>query len=192
LRSTFSRARARIFAIAVAVFAVGGVAYATIPNAGVISGCYLKSGGTLRVIDATTAKCSSKETALNWNVQGATGATGPTGPTGPDGPTGPGGPAGISGYELVSESSTDADLFEPGRLDVTVQCPTGKKFLGGGYAFYLVPPGFAPQWTPPERVNALPQEFGGTASYAVTVIHPIPAGDGAKLTATAACANVAG
>ena len=201
LSSVLARARARVrmpsayeaCALAVAALALGGVAYATIPSNGVINACYLKSGGTLRVIDATSTKCSAKETSLNWNVQGAAGPTGPVGPDGAAGPTGPAGPAGISGYERVTKSRPDLDSFDPGRLDVTVECPAGKKFLGGGYAFYLVPPGFAPQWTPPERVQALPEAFEGSPDlYSVTAIHPIPAGYGAKLTARAACANVAG
>ena len=64
--------------------------------------------------------------------------------------------------------------------------------MGGGYAFYLVPPQFAPQYTPAERVNALPEVNGdGIHQYVVTVIHPIPQGYGAKLKATIACAYVA-
>ncbi len=47
-----------------------------------ISGCYTKSGGTLRVIDSSTGKCSAKETALNWNVEGAQGPAGPARPAG--------------------------------------------------------------------------------------------------------------
>jgi hypothetical protein len=179
-------------AIAIASLAVGGVAYATIPSNGVISACYMKSGGNLRVIDGTTGSCSSKETSLNWNVAGVQGPAGPAGATGATGATGAAGPAGISGYELVTESSTYVSPFEPDRLDVRAHCPAGKKFLGGGYAFYLVPPGYAPQYTPAERVNALPESSDGNDAYYVTVIHPIPAGDGAKLTAVAACAYVNG
>jgi hypothetical protein len=75
----------------------GGVAYATIPANGVISGCYTKSGGTLRVIDPSTGSCSSKETSLNWNVQGPTGPQGPAGPAGVQGLQGPKGDPGING-----------------------------------------------------------------------------------------------
>jgi hypothetical protein len=199
-RSVFTGARRRLrrpspyqaVAVAVATLAIGGVAYATIPSNGVISGCYQKSGGTLRVIDATTGSCSSKETSLNWNVQGAQGPQGPAGATGATGPAGARGPAGISGYELIKAESDDID-FDGNRLDVFAKCPAGKRFLGGGYAFYTIPPGYAPQYTPPERVNALPEtNFDGIDQYYVTVIHPIPDGYGAKLKAVAACANVAG
>jgi hypothetical protein len=56
---------------------VAGVAYATIPDSsGAIHGCYARSGGSLRVIDATVTNCKSGETSLDWNVQGTTGAAG--------------------------------------------------------------------------------------------------------------------
>lgn len=54
-----------------------GIAYAAIPSGGVINGCYQKSSGALRVIDAGTT-CKKGETSLDWNVEGATGAVGPT------------------------------------------------------------------------------------------------------------------
>ena len=176
----------KVGVIAACALALGGVAYATIPDNGVISACYVKSGGNLRVIDATTSKCSSKETALNWNVQGAAGEDGEDGQDGQDGAPG------LSGYELVTAETTDIDPFEGNRLDVFAKCPAGKRFVGGGYAFYLVPPGFAPQYTPAERANALPEVDGdGIHQYVVTAIHPIPQGYGAKLKATIACASVA-
>ena len=97
----------RRWAIAVAAGAAfalaGSVAYATIPANNQIDACYTKSGGALRVIDATVTSCDKKETALAWNVQGPqgekgdTGATGPQGPAGPAGPQGPDGPAGPKG-----------------------------------------------------------------------------------------------
>ena len=85
--------RARLVAAGVVALAlaVGGVAYATIPANNVIDACYSKSGGTLRVIDATVTKCSKSETALAWNVQGVKGDKGDTGDTGPQGPAGPAG-----------------------------------------------------------------------------------------------------
>jgi hypothetical protein len=65
------------------------------PN-GVISGCYVKSGGSLRVIDSN-GKCSANETSLNFNQTGPQGPIGPMGPIGPQGPAGPIGPQGIQG-----------------------------------------------------------------------------------------------
>src|SRR5207237_8375429 len=73
------------------LLALGGIAYATIPDAaGVIHGCYSTSG-SLRVIDTGQA-CSATEKALNWNQTsptGPTGATGGTSATGDERPTEP-------------------------------------------------------------------------------------------------------
>lgn len=94
------RKRWTIAAATAAVLAAAGIAYGQIPGPdGVIHGCYVKSGGSLRVIDSA-GKCKSTETSLNWNQAGATGprgAIGPTGPKGPKGATGPGGPTGPNG-----------------------------------------------------------------------------------------------
>ena len=61
----------------VGALVVGGVAWADIPDSGVINGCYKTISGAVRVIDASKgAKCNASETALNWNQ------TGPTGPAG--------------------------------------------------------------------------------------------------------------
>ena len=75
-------------------------ALATIPDAnGVFHGCYLKSGGSVRVIDDSVTMCKSGETAIAWSVTGpagpagAAGATGATGATGAPGATGPRGPS---------------------------------------------------------------------------------------------------
>jgi hypothetical protein len=76
------------------------IMYASIPSpAGVINGCYMKSGGSLRIIDSQ-GKCGSNETSLNFNqtgVQGPMGLQGPAGPLGPAGPVGPAGPQGPQG-----------------------------------------------------------------------------------------------
>lgn len=61
---------------------VGGIAWADIPDAGVIHGCFKTSGGSLRVIDSSKgARCNQSEQPLSWNQ------TGPTGPSGAAGPT---------------------------------------------------------------------------------------------------------
>ena len=64
------------------------VVYATIPSNNVISGCYMRSGGSLRVLDPSVTSCKSGETSLAWNVQGPIGVTGPQGVQGPQGATG--------------------------------------------------------------------------------------------------------
>ena len=64
-------------------------------------------------------------------VAGPKGATGATGPTGPIGPAGPAGPPGISGWQAV----TNTFPFGAGvGAEISVDCPAGKKALGGGVA----------------------------------------------------------
>jgi hypothetical protein len=81
---------------------MGTAALAAIPGAGgVITGCYSKKDGKLRVIDAQAGKkCAKGEVALSWNQAGPQGLAGPAGPQGPAGPSGtPGrqGPQGLPG-----------------------------------------------------------------------------------------------
>jgi hypothetical protein len=123
---------------AVASIALAGTAYATIPAGdGVIHGCYAKSGGTLRVIDASVTNCKAGETALNWSQQGVPGPTGEPGPAGPQGEQGkPGAPGGLAGYQVVSSQSerSSFDKFED------VRCPAGKVAVGGGAHLLDAPP----------------------------------------------------
>jgi len=117
--------RVRVTALVAVVvgLAVGGIAYASIPDShGVIHGCY-QNGGNLRVIDSSTGSCRPSEVALNWNQTGPTGERGPTGGRGPTGSTG------ISGYQVVTvNSASDTTDYKT----VTAVCPTGKQILGGG------------------------------------------------------------
>src|SRR6476646_10505785 len=94
-------------AIAAGVLLVlAGVAYATIPDSsGAIHGCYARSGGSLRVIDATVTNCKAGETSLDWNVQGQ------QGPQGPNGPAGPQGPSGLSHGYLASSNQVPVAEF---------------------------------------------------------------------------------
>jgi len=140
----------------VGLLVAGGVAFATIPGGGgVISGCYSKKDGSLRVIDASSASCKSAETALTWNqtgpqgpkgdsgpqgpkgdqgaqgAQGPKGDIGPTGLTGPPGAQGPQGPAWLPGVQVVQNVSEIVD--GPQELTVVATCPAGKKVISGGY-----------------------------------------------------------
>lgn len=76
-----------------------GVAFATIPGSdGVVSGCYEKRTGLLRVIDAEAGKrCTSFETAISWNQGGPAGPQGPPGEKGAPGDKGPQGDPGDKG-----------------------------------------------------------------------------------------------
>jgi hypothetical protein len=67
---------ATAIALAALAVALGGVAYATIPDSnGTIHGCYQKNDGALRVVDST-AGCRSSEQAIDWNQQGTPGPPG--------------------------------------------------------------------------------------------------------------------
>lgn len=113
----------------IAMAAAGTIAYATIPNANVINGCYIKSSGALRVIDPSLSKCNPAETAISWNEvgpggpvgatgpqgpQGATGATGPAGPQGATGAQGTAGPPGSTGAAGVSASYVTRSAYHAG------------------------------------------------------------------------------
>jgi len=92
-------------ALAVAtLIATSTIVSAAIPGTGgVISACYDKQSGLLRVMDAAGGvpkSCVKTENALSWNQQGPKGDqgnTGPQGPQGPQGPTGATGPTGPTG-----------------------------------------------------------------------------------------------
>jgi hypothetical protein len=118
-----------------AVAAFAGTAYATIPGGdGTIHGCYAKSGGTLRVIDASVTTCKSGETALDWNQHGQPGPKGDPGEPGPAGPQGeqgePGTPGAVAGRERVLAQSGVPSSRD--HQEASVRCPAGKVPVGGG------------------------------------------------------------
>jgi hypothetical protein len=70
----------------VAGLAVGGIAYASIPDsAQVFHACFKNSTGAVRLVNSAS-DCGASETATQWNQAGPTGSAGPTGPTGATGP----------------------------------------------------------------------------------------------------------
>jgi hypothetical protein len=97
---------------ALALVAIGAIAYASIPDGnGVIHGCRKNSGGALRVIDSDAGQtCMANETALNWSQAG---------------------PPGVSGYEVVQSSAAIPPNATQQGLEAL--CPSGKKVLGGGW-----------------------------------------------------------
>ena len=114
-----------VVAAAAAALAVASIGFAAIPDgSGVIHGCYMRSGGTLRVIDATNTTCKASETSLDWNQQGQPGAPGPQGPAGPAGATGPAGPKGDTGATgPAGPAGPKGDTGDPGVTGATG--PTG-------------------------------------------------------------------
>lgn len=185
-----------ITAVAAASTLAAGIASAAIPDAGVISGCYYKSGGTLHVIDAATRSCKASETAIAWNQAGpvgpmgatgpagATGAAGATGPigapgpvgpagaTGPTGATGPAGASGVTGYKIVSADGAS------GAETASVYCPLGKRVLGGGasssnsewYVYTSQPIGLGSGWSASIGLNADGRPFTTSPTLSVYAI----------------------
>jgi hypothetical protein len=151
------RARGRrLAAIAIGLAALlvgGGAALATIPGGGgVISGCYARGDGSLRVIDTSAHHCGNGETALAWSQtppqgqkgtagsqglkgdqgdQGPQGPKGYTGDGGPLGPPGPQGPAGSPSYLKIWNGSVDVPIA--GDATATAYCPPGWNSVGGGH-----------------------------------------------------------
>ena len=141
------------FAVAAAIFAVIGVAYAAIPHSGtgVISGCVGYITGSVRVIDEESGQsCRPWERDVDWNQTGPTGPEGPQGDQGvpgldgtdgtdgadgtdgddgddgADGAPGPAGPAASTTYYVATGGSAGQD--------VTVDCDAGDIATGvGGY-----------------------------------------------------------
>jgi hypothetical protein len=121
--------------------ALGGVAYSAIPDPmGVIHGCYMNAGRTLRVIDSTES-CPTNETALNWSQQGPAGPAGATGPAGAQGPEGPPGqPPAFTKSVLKVTVPDNIGFVEVARLNVpagryvviakAIAFATGSKTLG--------------------------------------------------------------
>ena len=91
----FRPSPAIVVAVIALLVALGGMAAASIPGkGGVITACYLKTGGSLRVLDTSrpgaSGRCHQGERTLTWNQlgrQGIQGKQGKKGNTGPPGPT---------------------------------------------------------------------------------------------------------
>ncbi|HEY3578214.1 MAG TPA: hypothetical protein VGK68_09530 [Gaiellaceae bacterium] len=110
-------------AIVGALLVVGGIAYATIPDAsGIIHGCYQKNQGTLRIVDTDKAQsCSSSESPLTWSQ------TGPPGQQGPPGPTGPSDIWSVNGYDAGFKSLAPFNSWVD--LATTSTLPAGSYFV---------------------------------------------------------------
>jgi collagen triple helix repeat protein len=96
--------RVTLAAVALAAALAGGVAWATIPDAGgIYTACRHNSTGALRLIDPSLpstsplGRCSPAETQVTWNQKGEPGPVGPAGPVGPKGDKGETGSVGATG-----------------------------------------------------------------------------------------------
>ena len=144
-RRSVMRSTSTIVVTAAGGLVLGGsaVAAAQIPgHDGVISACYPKSGGKLRILDAHSASCRKRETVLTWNQSGPQGPTGPGGPAGSSGPAGPSGAAGPAGADgahgvIGFTRVTHSIPMPPAVSGIWInRCPPGKVALGGGASAY--------------------------------------------------------
>src|SRR5690242_14370074 len=101
----------------VAAMAIGGVAWAAIPDSGgVIHACVLNATKTIRLIDTSkpasdlTGHCTSLETQLTWSQRGPSGPTGPKGDNGDPRVPGADGPPGPPGPPRASEAFSHLDF----------------------------------------------------------------------------------
>ena len=120
--------------VGLAVCLVGGsIAFATIPGGdGVIHGCYAKSGGGLRVIDASVTNCGKNETALDWNVQGPKGDKGDQGVKGDKGDQGIQGIQGVQGNQGIQGNqgpSGVSHVYQAGGGSVSLNANTPTTIL---------------------------------------------------------------
>ena len=178
-------------AAAAGLVVVAGAAVATIPGSGdVYTGCYQKSSGQLRVIDAATEQCKAgSERQITWNergVQGPAGPGGPTGAQGPQGAAGPQGPQGAAGAQgaagpqgpqgpqgprgMLSDvgsgmHSVSRTIGPDERESFVVFCGPDDKAISGGYR--LTPPSSLPQGVAMTESYRVQDPVGGSG-WAVT------------------------
>src|SRR5262245_5967359 len=149
--------------------AVGGIAYASIPDAnGVIHGCYKSDNGVLRVFGKSKdfQQCNAGEKLLDWSQTGPTGPTGPSGAAGATGPTGETGPSdgGVAGGFLFTPIDEGSDITP---LDGTLisDLPAGDYI----YSAYVH---VGPLGSPAVKCQAIgtsPGEWGTTDVFPVQV-----------------------
>ncbi len=106
----FRPSPAMVVVVIALLVALGGVAAASIPgNGGVITACYLKTGGSLRVLDTSlpgaSGRCHQNERTLTWNQRGRQGIQGQQGIQGVKGDTGPAGPTEGTSADFFSNTS---------------------------------------------------------------------------------------
>src|SRR5260370_10474099 len=123
------------------VLVAGAVAFADIPDSGVVHACYDKAGGRVRVVDNTD--CRADERKITWNAKG------PEGPRGEPGSAGSKGAAGAMGPARPKGDTGTPGLPGPAGPDGApgLQGPAGPRRPGGRPG-----PGAPPG--PPGRVGA--------------------------------------
>jgi hypothetical protein len=111
----------------------------------VLSACYVPKSGTVYRVGAANAPAAcvkQDHVPFSWNEegiqgpQGEPGSQGEVGPAGPEGAAGPTGETGAAGTNGVSGYVFIQSIFRPvptGPSDHALNCPAGKRAVGGGY-----------------------------------------------------------
>jgi hypothetical protein len=153
----------------IAVALAGGATYALIPQGGVISACYTKATGAIRIIDVTLSSCRSNEILLSWNQEGVDGPQGKDGPPGQPGADGQPGQDGQPGEDGQPGPAVDLVV---GNAALSTACGTfctGFRFRPEGYT--------TPAESMDEEADNLPLGPGATMSEVTfTLSAPVPAG----------------
>ena len=115
----------------VGLFGMSGVMYVSAHGGDVtlIHACVNNRNGAVRIVGASATCDASKETALDWGIQGPKGDKGDTGPMGLQGPAG-------AGIARASTYSIQVDVIvNPGQTDgATASCnDSNDVLLSGGY-----------------------------------------------------------
>ena len=93
---------------------------------GVITGCYKKKKGTLRVI-SSEKKCKKSERTITWNQQGPKGGQGVQGVQGLKGDAGQNAATNVTYRTFLANTAGNGTLGEAG-----ANCDAGEKLIGGG------------------------------------------------------------
>lgn len=135
--------------------------------------CYVPASGTVYVIGlpGTPTACATGHTLVTLQ-----GPQGPDGPQGPEGPQGPAGSPGVSGYETVEQTL----IVDEGVMgtQVFLQCPEGKKAVGGGSSI---------GWASLSQTASHPYMYGTQWRVALSKVGTLPPGQLEWGTAYAVC-----
>lgn len=107
--------KSAVLAVAIAIAAVGGTAWAIVGADGTINACYSSKKGSLRVVVAGEA-CAKGELPIQWNQTGPKGDKGDKGDPGQPGPPGDPGPASLAGIPCDTGSPEEPD----GQTEVSI------------------------------------------------------------------------
>jgi hypothetical protein len=154
LLSRFRITPAFVLALAALVLAVRGVAIGSVPaKSGVITACYAKHGGKMRIIDASkkgkAGKCRRSERKLTWNQKGVAGTPGTPGAPGAQGTV-------LTPVVRTKDFNSGPGGGNPGQLNLL--CNPGEVALGGGIGWLASPSTDAVVYSGP--VTAADDSFG--------------------------------